>query len=247
MHILIANDDGVNAQGIRHLAEAVAAKHDITVIAPDRDMSGSSNSLTLTRPLRLIPQDNGYIAVDGTPADCVHLGINGAIDNQPDMVLAGINHGPNLGDDIIYSGTVGAAMEGRFLDYPAIAVSLAGTEHFDTAAKIATRLLEAVDKLKLPPRCILNVNVPDLPYAEINGVQLTTLGNRHLGEPALKGKDPRGHRCFWIGKLGSVADASPGTDFHAIANGYVAVTPIAPDMASLSAFSSLSPWLEELL
>lgn len=138
-------------------------------------------------------------------------------------------------------------MEGRFLDYPAIAVSLAGTEHFDTAAKIATRLIEAVDKLKLPPRCILNVNVPDLPYAEINGVQLTTLGNRHLGEPALKGKDPRGHRCFWIGKLGSVADASPGTDFHAIANGYVAVTPIAPDMASLSAFSSLSPWLEELL
>ncbi len=245
MQILISNDDGVHAKGLYHLVQAILPSHSVTVIAPDRDLSGASNSLTLTRPLRVMLQDNGFYGVDGTPADCVHLGINGALDMQPDMVVSGINHGANLGDDVLYSGTVAAAMEGRFLPHHAMAVSLVGDQHFATAAKVVTHLLEGMAKLHLPPRCVLNVNVPDVPYDELKGVQLTTLGYRHLGQEAIDGQDPRGHRCFWIGKVGEVAEAGPGTDFHAIANGYVSVTPLAPDMTCHGAFPSLEPWLQE--
>ena len=245
MHILISNDDGVHAKGLYHLVQAIMKQHAVTVIAPDRDLSGASNSLTLTRPLRVMPQDNGFYGVDGTPADCVHLGINGALDIKPDMVVSGINHGANLGDDVLYSGTVAAAMEGRYLPHHAMAVSLVGDTHFDTAAKVVMRLMEGMDKLQLPPRCILNVNIPDVPYDEIKGVQLTTLGHRNLGQAAIDAHDPRGHRCFWIGKVGEVADDSPGTDFHAIANNYVSVTPLAPDMACRKAFAKLNPWLQE--
>jgi 5'-nucleotidase len=245
MHILISNDDGVHAKGLYHLVQAIMSIHGVTVIAPDRDLSGASNSLTLTRPLRVMPQDNGFYGVDGTPADCVHLGINGALDIKPDMVVSGINHGANLGDDVLYSGTVAAAMEGRYLPHHAMAVSLVGDKHFDTAAEVVKRLMAGMEQLELPERCIINVNVPDIPYADIKGVQLTTLGKRNLGQAAIDAHDPRGHRCFWIGKVGDVADASEGTDFHAIANGYVSVTPLAPDMANREAFAPLEPWLQE--
>ncbi len=245
MHILISNDDGVHAKGLYHLVQAIMPLHGVTVIAPDRDLSGASNSLTLTRPLRVMPQDNGFYGVDGTPADCVHLGINGALDIKPDMVVSGINHGANLGDDVLYSGTVAAAMEGRYLPHHAMAVSLVGDKHFDTAAKVVTRLMAGMEQLELPERCIINVNVPDIPYEDIKGVLLTTLGKRNLGQAAIDAQDPRGHRCFWIGKVGEIADASEGTDFHAIANDYVSVTPLAPDMASREAFAPLEPWLQE--
>lgn len=245
MHILISNDDGVHAQGLYHLVQAIMPVHAVTVIAPDRDLSGASNSLTLTRPLRVMPQDNGFYGVDGTPADCVHLGINGALDIKPDMVVSGINHGANLGDDVLYSGTVAAAMEGRYLPHHAMAVSLVGHQHFETAAKVVARLMAGIENLQLPARCIVNVNVPDIPYEDIKGVQLTTLGTRRMGQAAIDAQDPRGHRCFWIGKVGEVSDGAPGTDFHAVANGYVSVTPLAPDMASRVAYAPLEPWLQE--
>ncbi len=245
MHILISNDDGVHAQGLYHLVQAIMPVHAVTVIAPDRDLSGASNSLTLTRPLRVTPQDNGFYGVDGTPADCVHLGMYGALVIKADMVVSGINHGANLGDDVLYSGTVAAAMEGRYLPHHAMAVSLVGHQHFETAAKVVARLMAGIENLQLPARCIVNVNVPDIPYEDIKGVQLTTLGTRRMGQAAIDAQDPRGHRCFWIGKVGEVSDGAPGTDFHAVANGYVSVTPLAPDMASRAAYAPLEPWLQE--
>lgn len=232
MYILISNDDGYRAPGIRVLAEAVESIARVTVVAPDRDRSGASNSLTLDYPLRARLGENGYTSVEGTPTDCVHLAITGLLEEEPDMVISGINAGANLGDDVIYSGTVAAAMEGRFLGLPAIAVSMASFEpkHFPTAAQVVLDLLERLKQQPIPAATILNVNVPDLPYNELQGLEVTRLGHRHKSEPVICERDPRGRPIYWVGPAGSEQDAGPGTDFHAVRNGFVSVTPIHVDL-----------------
>lgn len=247
MHILISNDDGFRAPGIAALAQALASVADCTVVAPDRDRSGASNSLTLTQPVRAHTQDSGFIAVEGTPTDCVHLAINGLLDTAPDMVVTGINAGANMGDDVHYSGTVAGAMEGRFLGLPAIAFSLAGPErrHYEAAAEVARELLSWLQTHPLPADTILNVNVPDLPASELAGWRVTRLGNRHKSEPVIVDRDPRGQRCFWIGPPGPEADAGEGTDFHAVASGYISVTPLAFDLTRHDAIPRLEEWLNE--
>jgi 5'-nucleotidase len=245
MHILLSNDDGYAAVGLRALADALAPLARITVVAPERDRSGASNSLTLERPLRVTTAENGFIKVDGTPTDCVHLAITGLLDREPDMVFAGINHGANLGDDVIYSGTVAAATEGRFLGLPAVAISLAShtPEHFETAAKVAVDLLTRIREKPLSPDTILNVNVPDIPMAKLRGYRATRLGARHKAEPALRSRDPRGREIYWIGCAGPEADAGPGTDFDAIRQHYVSVTPLQIDLTRYERLSQLAAWL----
>lgn len=247
MHILIANDDGFRAPGIAALAEALSAVATCTVVAPDRDRSGASNSLTLSQPVRAHTQDNGFIAVEGTPTDCVHLAINGLLETAPDMVVTGINAGANMGDDVHYSGTVAGAMEGRFLGLPAIAFSLAGDDrrHYDAAAQVARQLLLWLQQCPLAADTILNVNVPDRPFAELAGWRVTRLGNRHKSEPVIVDRDPRGQRCFWIGPPGPQADAGEGTDFHAVAAGYISVTPLAADLTRHDALGQLQQWVAE--
>lgn len=245
MHILLSNDDGYAAPGLRALADALSPLAKITVVAPERNRSGASNSLTLERPLRASEAENGFIRVDGTPTDCVHLAITGLLDSEPDMVFAGINHGANLGDDVIYSGTVAAATEGRFLGLPAVAISLAAhnPQHFETAARVAVELLERIRKNPLPADTILNVNVPDIPLAELQGYQATRLGARHKAEPVIRTQDPRGREIFWVGCAGPEADAGPGTDFHAIRNHCVSVTPLQIDLTRYERLSQLGAWL----
>lgn len=245
MKILISNDDGYLAPGIRVLAEALQSMAEITVVAPDRNRSGASNSLTLESPIRAREQENGYISVDGTPTDCVHLAITGLLAEEPDMVVSGINAGANLGDDVLYSGTVAAAMEGRFLGLPALAVSLAGSElkHYDTAARVVTRLLEHLKNEPLPSDIILNVNVPDIPYEELQGMVSTRLGHRHKAEPVVKMHDPRGLPIYWVGPAGAEADAGEGTDFYAIRNRQVSITPIQVDLTSYGNLDRVRDWL----
>lgn len=246
MHILISNDDGYLADGINALARALSQHADVSVVAPDRNRSAASNSLTLDMPLRATRCDNGFVRVDGTPTDCVHLAITGLLDKEPDMVFAGINHGANLGDDVIYSGTVAAATEGRFLGLPAVAISLVGSDpkHFDTAAQVAVMLLHKIQKQPLPQDTLLNVNVPDLPLDQLKGFLSTRLGARHKAEAVVKARDPRGHTIYWVGPPGSEQDAGPGTDFDAIRNGYVSVTPLQLDLTRYDRVQSLSDWLE---
>lgn len=245
MHILLSNDDGYRSPGLSALAEALAPIARCTVVAPDRDHSGASNSLTLTRPLRAERQENGFLAVEGTPTDCVHLAINGLLEEVPDMVLAGINAGPNMGDDVLYSGTVAAAMEGRFLGLPAVAISLDGTRHFETAGRVARQLIEQMDRAPLPSDTILNINVPNRPWDELAGWAHTRLGNRHRSEPVRMVEDPRGRPCYWIGPPGPEQDAGPGTDFDAIARGMVSVTPIGTDLTKHETLTHLGEWLTE--
>ncbi|HSW69329.1 MAG TPA: 5'/3'-nucleotidase SurE [Gammaproteobacteria bacterium] len=248
MKILISNDDGFLAPGISALAKALKEIADVIVVAPDRNRSGASNSLTLNNPLRMTTGENGFISVNGTPTDCVHLGVTGVLKEMPDMVVSGINEGSNLSDDILYSGTVAAAMEGRFLGIAAIAVSLAGPkcQHYDTAAHIAKQLVLKLRKDPLPRDTILNVNVPDLPLANIQGFQVTRLGTRHVGEPTIKTVDPRGRKIYWIGQAGPEADAGPGTDFHAVNLGYVSITPLQLDLTHYKVFEQLSGWVKLL-
>jgi 5'-nucleotidase len=247
MNILISNDDGYQSQGIKALADALAVIADIHVVAPDRDRSGASNSLTLDSPIRARAGASGYTCVDGTPTDCVHLAITGLLECEPDMVVAGINAGANLGDDVLYSGTVAAAMEGRFLGYPALAVSLAGDrqEHFDTAARVAVELVQRVLSGSLPADTILNVNVPDLPWDELGGMQATRLGHRHKSEPVVEMQDPRGRPVYWVGPAGSEQDAGPGTDFHAVRTGHVSITPLDVDLTRYEAIDTLASWLAD--
>ena len=248
MYILISNDDGYRAPGLRCLADALQAVADVAVVAPDRDRSGASNSLTLDSPLRARTGSNGYTFVDGTPTDCVHLAITGLLEQEPDMVVAGINAGANMGDDVLYSGTVAAAMEGRFLGFPAIAVSLAALDrptHYETAARITLDLVKRVMAGVLPADTILNVNVPDLPWADIKGIQATRLGHRHKAEPVVEDKDPRGRSVYWVGPAGAEQDAGPGTDFHAIRTGYVSVTPLDVDLTRYDAIDGLASWLTD--
>jgi 5'-nucleotidase len=245
MHILLSNDDGYSAPGLIALAEALKERAQVTVVAPERNRSGASNSLTLDRPLRVSMASNGFFKVDGTPTDCVHLAITGLLEQEPDMVFAGINHGANLGDDVIYSGTVAAATEGRFLGLPAMAVSLDGTHplHFDTAARVATRLLEHLLANPLPDDTILNVNVPDVPFGELKGFQSTRLGQRHKAESVIRSTDPRGREIYWVGSAGPEQDAGPGTDFYAIRSNFVSVTPLQIDLTRHEGLAALAKWL----
>ncbi|MEH6626316.1 MAG: 5'/3'-nucleotidase SurE [Motiliproteus sp.] len=244
MSILISNDDGVHALGLALLTEALAELGKVLVVAPDRDRSAASNSLTLDRPLDPQRLANGFVSVNGTPTDCVHLGISDLFDQQPEMVVAGINRGANLGDDVLYSGTVAAAMEGRYLSRPAIAISLAGDQHFATAAEVAKQLVADIHKLNLAPRTVLNVNVPDLPIEQIKGIHITRLGHRNMAAKPVRSVDPRGKERFWIAAAGEAEDAGAGTDFYAVAEGYVSITPLQADMTQYSGFDQLGSWLE---
>lgn len=248
MKILISNDDGFLAPGINLLAQVLSEIADVTVVAPDRNRSGASNSLTLGNPLRVTTTPNGFISVNGTPTDCVHLAVTGLLNEMPDMVVSGINEGSNLSDDVLYSGTVAAATEGRFLGLPSIAVSLLGPKylHFETAAQIAKLLVLQLNKDPLPKDTILNVNVPDLPLSELKGIQVTRLGTRHIAEPTIKSMDPRGRKIYWIGQPGPEQDAGPGTDFHAVSTGYVSVTPLHLDLTHYKVFDQLSGWVSSL-
>lgn len=247
--ILLSNDDGYMAEGLRCLAETLSRTANVTVVAPDRDRSGASNSLTLLRPLRAGRAPNGFYYVDGTPTDCVHLAITGLLDQEPDVVIAGINHGANLGDDILYSGTVAAAMEGRSLGLPAIAVSLASSHpsHWATAAQVIERLLLALTPEMLPADTVLNVNVPDVPYESLQGFEATRLGHRHKAEPVVAASDPRGRRIYWVGPPGAAEDAGPGTDFHAVSAQRVSVTPLHADLTRHSALTPLATWCQNIL
>jgi len=247
MRILLSNDDGYLAEGLCALAAALRDYAELSVVAPDRNRSGASNSLTLEMPLRAFMMDNGFIRVDGTPTDCVHLAITGLLDEEPDMVIAGINHGANLGDDVLYSGTVAAATEGRFLGLPAMAISLAGNNprHFDTAAVVAVTLLQRLIKDPLPRDTILNVNVPDLPITALRGYQATRLGQRHKAEPVIKSADPRGRSIYWVGPPGAEQDAGEGTDFYAINAGFVSVTPLQIDLTWYERVNALKAWLPQ--
>lgn len=245
MKILLSNDDGVMAPGIVALEKVLSSIADISVMAPDRNRSGASNSLTLSRPLRVLQLDNGYYSVEGTPTDCVHLALTGFLEPGFDMVVSGINHGGNLGDDILYSGTVAAAMEGRSLGLPAIAVSMVGNtiHHYKTGALIVKQLVMKLRTHYLPSQTILNVNVPDLPLHEIKGMQVTRLGTRHSAAPIQRELDPRGHPMYWIGPPGAEADAGPGTDFCAINQDCVSITPLHLDMTHYKIFDQVSEWM----
>lgn len=245
MRILVSNDDGYQAPGLLQLVAALRELADITVVAPDRDRSGASNSLSLKNPLYVTRHDNGFYSVEGTPTDCVHLAITGLLDHEPDMVVSGINSGANLGDDVIYSGTVAAATEGRFLGLPAIAISQAALQprHFDTAARVAVGLVQRLREQPLPPEIILNVNVPDLPWEALAGFQVTRLGHRHKAEPVIETTDPRGRLIYWVGPSGPEQDAGPGTDFHAARAGYVSITPLQVDLTHHRALGSVTEWL----
>lgn len=247
MHVLVSNDDGVEAPGIRRLAARLRETVRVTVVAPDRDRSGSSNSLTLDMPIRAEYLSEDMIRVQGTPTDCVHLAITGLLDDEPDMVISGINSGANLGDDVLYSGTVAAAMEGRFLGLPAIAVSLACDDiprHFDTAAEAVMRLITRLDKDPLPADTILNINVPDRPWPEIRGFEVTRLGHRHRAERVIRTQDPKGRPLWWIGPPGGEQDAGAGTDFHAVRRGYISITPIHVDLTRYTALDKVAGWVD---
>jgi 5'-nucleotidase len=248
MKILLSNDDGFLAPGINLLAKVLGEIAEVTVVAPDRNRSGASNSLTLINPLRVSTMENGFISVNGTPTDCVHLAVTGLLNEMPDMVVSGINEGSNLSDDVLYSGTVAAATEGRFLGLPSIAVSLAGPKclHYDTAAQITKMLVQRLSRDPLPRDTVLNVNVPDLPWSEIKGIQVTRLGTRHIAEPTIKATDPRGRKIFWVGQPGPEQDAGPGTDFHAVNSGYVSITPLHLDLTHYKVFEQLSGWVQTL-
>lgn len=245
MKILISNDDGYLATGINALTDALAEVADVVVVAPDRNRSAASSSLTLHTPLRVSEYAKNRYKVDGTPSDCVHLALTGFLDYEPDLVVSGINHGANLGDDVIYSGTVAAAMEGRFLGLPTMAVSLVGHDlkHFDAAARVASELVQKIERSSLAADIVLNVNVPDRPYDELNGIHATRLGFRHKSEQILKDRDPYGRPIYWVGPAGKGQDAGEGTDFHAVEQGGVAVTPLKVDLTRYEAVQGIADWL----
>jgi 5'-nucleotidase len=245
--ILVSNDDGYRADGLTVLAATLRQIAAVTVMAPDRNRSGASNSLTLEVPVRAAPFAADSYYVNGTPTDCVHLAISGFFDFEHDLVVSGVNDGANLGDDVLYSGTVAAAMEGRFLGLPAIAVSLCtqpgSPRNFSAAAQIAADLVKRLAQKPLDAAIILNVNVPDLPDAQLRGLQVTRLGQRHRSEPIVRAKDPRGRNVYWIGPVGAGADAGPGTDFHALSQGYASVTPLQIDLTRHALLPDLARWL----
>jgi 5'-nucleotidase len=246
LRILISNDDGYFSPGIAALARALGELGQVTVVAPERDRSASSNSLTLDRPLSVRKSAEGFLFINGTPTDCVHLAVTGLLSELPDVIVSGINHGANMGDDTIYSGTVAAATEGYLLGIPSMAVSLVGRgmHHFDTAGRVARDIVERYGRNPLGQPVLLNVNVPDLTWEEIRGVQTTRLGKRHKAEPVIKTENPRGEAVYWIGAAGEAADAGPGTDFHAVASNYVSVTPLRVDLTHVEQIDGVRQWLK---
>jgi 5'-nucleotidase len=247
MRILLSNDDGYFAPGLAVLAEALSKHAEITVVAPERDRSGASNSLTLDRPLQLRHSHNGFHYVNGTPTDCVHLAVTGMLDRLPDMVISGINHGANMGDDTIYSGTVAAATEGFLLGIPSIAVSLASKAagNYPGAAQVVCDIVERFRHRPIAFPVLLNVNVPDVPADQLAGTAVTRLGRRHKSEPVIKSTNPRGETVYWIGAAGDAEDAGEGTDFHAVANRMVSVTPLQIDLTQYARLESVRAWLKE--
>ncbi len=247
MRILLSNDDGYFSPGLEALAEALRSFGEVTVVAPERDRSGASNSLTLDRPLMLRRAPNGFWFVNGTPSDCVHLAVTGMLDVVPDMVVSGINLGANMGDDTIYSGTVAAAMEGYLLGVPSIAISLVSKNprSFATAAHVAAQLVARAIEQPLG-RVLLNVNVPDVELSALKGMRVTRLGRRHKAEPVIRGTNPRGETVYWIGPAGKAADAGEGTDFYAVEHGYVSITPLQIDLTSYDDLAGIERWLAAL-
>ena len=248
MRILLSNDDGYFAPGLESLAAHFRDIADITVVAPAQNCSGASNSLTLDRPVYRRTAPNGFHFVNGTPTDCVHLAVTGMLDEMPDMVVSGINNGANMGDDTIYSGTVAAATEGYLLGIPSIAVSLVfegEAKHFDTAARVARDLTLRFRAHAFGQPVLLNVNVPDVPYHQLNGMRVTRLGRRHKAEPVVRQKNPRGETMYWVGAAGGAADAGEGTDFHAVSHGYVSITPLQIDLTHAGQIGTLETWLRD--
>ncbi len=249
MHILVSNDDGYLAEGLNCLVEYLRQIARVTVVAPQTDRSGASNSLTLDRPLLPETAENGFIAINGTPTDCVHIAITALLkDDPPDIIVSGINRGPNMGDDILYSGTVAAATEGRFLGLPSIAVSLGSFDgnHFATAARIIVNIVQKLQTEPLASDIILNINVPDIEFDQLESIQSTRLGKRHKAEPAVAALDPRNRKVYWLGPVGDEADAGPGTDFYALNHNQVSVTPIKIDLTDYETQARLNQWLQTL-
>jgi len=246
VRILLSNDDGYFAPGLMLLAEVLAPLADVTVVAPERDRSGSSNSLTLDRPLSVRKAQNGFFFVNGTPTDCVHIAVTGLLPQLPDVIISGINYGANVGDDTIYSGTVAAATEGFLLGIPSIAVSLVaeGGGHLRTAGRVAAELVARLQKQPLPQPALLNINVPDIEYERLTGFSVTRLGKRHKAEPVIKSTTPRGDVVYWIGAAGAAQDAGEGTDFHAIAANRVSITPLQMDLTRYPQLEAVGAWLE---
>ena len=245
MRILLSNDDGYFSPGIEHLARTLSAIADITVVAPERDRSGASNSLTLDRPLSLKQSANGFYYVNGTPTDCVHLAVTGMLDEVPDMVVSGINNGANMGDDTIYSGTVAAATEGYLLGVPSVAVSLCSKAgaHYETAARVTQEVVEMIRRRQSGDPVLLNVNVPDVPYEALRGTMVTRLGKRHKAESVVRMVTPRNETVYWVGAAGEAQDAGEGTDFHAVNDGRVSITPLQVDLTHNAQLSSIRDWL----
>jgi 5'-nucleotidase len=247
MRILLSNDDGYFAPGLNILAEHLSSIAEISVVAPERNRSGASNSLTLDRPLTVRKAHNGFLYVNGTPTDCVHLALTGLMSSPPDMVISGINDGANMGDDTIYSGTVAAAMEGYLLGIPSFAISMSrhGAQYFETAAKVVIDLVKRYEKSGFPPPLLLNVNVPDIPYDELHGTVVTRLGKRHKAEPVIKTNTPRGETVYWVGAAGNAQDAGPGTDFYAVEHEQVSLTPLQIDLTQFKQLDAVQDWLTQ--
>ena len=245
MHILLSNDDGYFAPGLAILAESLALFAKVTVVAPERDRSGASNSLTLDRPLAVRRAGSGFSYVNGTPTDCVHLAVTGLLDDLPDIVISGVNHGANMGDDTIYSGTVAAATEGFLLGIPSLAVSLvaSGSDYFATAARVAAEMVQRFARKPLGQPTLLNINMPDVPYDKLRGFEITRLGKRHKAEPVVKSITPRGETVYWIGAAGSAQDAGEGTDFNAVSRMAVSVTPLQMDLTQFSQLQTIRDWI----
>ena len=246
MRILLSNDDGSFAPGLACLAEALSAIAEVTVVAPERDRSGASNSLTLDRPLHLHKAHNGFYYVNGTPTDCVHLAVTGMLDTLPDMVVSGINAGANMGDDTIYSGTVAAATEGFLLGIPSLAVSLnsASSKNFSTAARVAADMVQRFKDNKFHEPVLLNINVPDISYEELKGMEVTRLGRRHKAEAVVKSQTPRGETVYWVGAAGPAQDAGEGTDFFSIQHDRVSLTPLQIDLTRYGQMNAVKDWLK---
>lgn len=247
VHILLSNDDGYLAPGLRLLADFLRRQVKVTVVAPDRNRSAASNSLTLQRPLRAQRVDEDFYKVDGTPTDCVHLAITGLLEKEPDMVISGPNDGPNMGDDVLYSGTVAAATEGRHLGLPAIALSMGSyqPQHFESACRAIEELLPRLPDMPIPSNSILNINVPDLPWDAIRGFKVTRLGARHKSEGVMKSTDPRGEPIYWVGPPGDEQDAGEGTDFFAVRHGFISITPLQIDLTRYDSLQKLNDWIAD--